>query len=335
MSKETEAPEKLSAVSPQVRFLWTLGVLSGLIGLPKKQIRKAFRILKSAKTTAELFKKGKTVKATFYYGFRIFSLRKKNKEREILQPHPEVQKVYRAVKDWLDSKFSAHDNAYGFVRERNSKKAIQRLLGKKHFFAFDIAQAFPSIKEEYVEKTLARLGIDESVAKSLAWFLTYYYHGQRRLPQGASASPILLNLVYRPMCEEIDVVCRKNNIFWAVYADDFNFAGEIIVSEVKQELLSIPAKFGFSIKSEKTKDNLGKTIPHALGLTVVNDKIHICRRKKKEYRRIMYAAIRYGTYSRGEVLGRVNAIRCIYGNENNWPKWLLQPWLEYQAKETR
>jgi RNA-directed DNA polymerase len=332
MSNETEELQDLSEFSNQVRFRWTMGELSKLIGVSKKRIRKAFQIIKTDKMEAVIKGKRGKFEAIFLQGYHRFYHETGRKKREILAPHPDVQLVFQAIKDWLDSIFSAHNNAYGFVRGKNTKKAAIHLLGNRHFFAFDIASAFPSIKEGQIEKELKKLKINESIAKAVAWFVTYYYEGERRLPQGAASSPILLNLVYKPMCREINRICRKNKIKWAVYADDFTFAADFISPEIQEKLLNIPLNYGFSVKKEKTKDNLGKTIPHFLGLTIVNDKVHIKRKRKKEYRKRIYAALKFGVYSSNQINGIANAIRYIYGEEKDWPGWLRKVWLQYRAE---
>lgn len=323
----------LAVVSQQVQLEWSLKILAQLIKVPKKHLRKAFKIISASRREAEIMEKGKSLKRTFHYGFRKFFIKQRGgKKREILAPHPDVQKVFKAVKEWLDRTVSPHKNAFGFVKQRNHKKAVEALLGKRHYFAFDISSAFPSIKIEMVEEALRKLGIDEVVVKVLAWLVTYHYQYQRRLPQGASSSPALLNLVYKPMCEEIDEICRKHKISWIVYADDFNFAAEEISPETKEELLAVPAKYGFEIKEKKTRDNSGRTIPHLLGLTIVNGQIHLRRGRKKEFRRIIYAALVYQAYSSEKVKGIIEAIRFVYGEENNWPGWLLRIWQDYQAE---
>lgn len=332
--EETLEPQSLSIVSQRVQRRWSLGMLSRLIGVPKKHLRQALRILETPKMETEIIEKGEKVRRTFYYGFRKFIIQKRSKPREILAPHPKVQKVFQGIHEWLGQMFTPHENAYGFVEKKNFKEAVEKLLGQKHFFAFDIEDAFPSIEIEMVKNALRRLNVNEVVIDVLAWLVTYYYHGKRSLPQGSPSSPSLLNLVYKPMCEEIDRVCKKYGIIWCVYADDFNFAAQSISQEAKEELKAIPLKYGFKIKEEKIKDNLGRTIPHMLGLTIVKGKIHIRRKRKKECRRRFWEALKYGDYSPAEVKGVAEAIRCIYGEEENWPGWLLRPWREYQAKQT-
>lgn len=315
----------LSVVSERVRLQWILGGVSELVGIPKKHLRKAFRIASTPKMETKITRKGREIEKTFYYGFMSYTVREKAKQRKILEPHPDVQIVYRGIKEWLERITIPHERVFGFVKNRNSKKAMEALevlFSGGHHIAFDIADAFPSITDEMVKEALEKLGVEQSIAEVLAWFVTYRYQGKRRLPQGASASPLFLNLVYRPMFKEIDRICYANKIDWSVYADDFNFAAKNITLETKRELLAVPSKYGFKINPKKTKDNLGKTIVHLLGLTVVDGKMHISRKQKKKFRAMLYMAIKYEVYSPEVVRGIRGYIKHIYGEEKNWPGWL-------------
>ena len=316
----------LSIASDRVWSQWMLGGVSELTGIPKKHLRKAFRIVTEPRLEAEIFRNGEFVKKFFCYGFMSYIVQEKEKKRRIIEPHDDVQKVYKKVKEWLEESFDSHEKAFGFVKNRNSKGAANELrplfFEGGHHFGFDVADAFPSVTDEMVQRALKSIGVEETVAELLAWFLTYEYQGKRRLPQGASSSPIILNLVYKPMCEELDRLCRLNGIKWSVYADDFNFSAKSISAEVKEELISVISRFGFKIKSKKNKDNFGKTIPHLLGLTIVDGKLHIKRKQKKKLRRMLYLAKKYEIYSPEVVRGINNYIGCIYGEKKNWPGWL-------------
>jgi len=326
MSSELKL-EPLSVASEQVRLRWVLGGVSEITGIPKKHLRKAFRIVSTPKMEDYIFAKGEIVRKTFSFGFMSYIVKEKHKERKILEPHPDVQKVYTWLKEWLETITEPHERAFGSVKERNSKKAVEELeplFRGGHHFAIDIADAFPSITDDMVEQLLKGMGIEDAVAEVLAWFVTYRYQGKRRLPQGASSSPIILNLVYKPMCEAIDAICRLNEIYWSVYVDDFNFASKVISPETKKALMMVPENFCFSIKPKKTKDNLGKTIPHLLGLTIVDGKLHISHKQKNRFRRMFYAAMKYEAYSPQVVNGIMRYIGHIYGPKENWPGWLTK-----------
>ncbi len=315
--------------SSKLRYRWLLGGLSELTGIPKKHWRKAIAIAENPKIILEAEKDGRIKKQIFRYGFCSWIKKDPHKDRKILEPHPNLQKVLRPLGQWVVSLSPAHPRAFGFVLERNGKMAVEELqfllkTKKPHHFGVDIADAFPSIDDKMVFEALKKLGIESCLAEIISWLVTYQYDGKRRLPQGASSSPPLLNLVYQPMCDEFEKICTREKIFWSIYADDINFvSANLIPEETKQELSAVPTKFGFKIKSKKTKDNLGKTIPHLLGLTVVDRRIHISRRKKNKIRQILYAIEKFEAYSPETALGYKAYLKLIYGkDEKNWPGWV-------------
>jgi len=332
MSTEKYELQTMDNVFLDVQFSWTIGIMAKMLKVTKKKLREAKRIIDVKSFKDQILVRGSLVEMTFTYGFQGFTLKIKKKQRKILAPHPKVQVVLRAIKDMLVELSPVHENAFGFVKKRNIQMATRSLLGNTHFISFDIADAFPSITAEMVEKALRKIKIGEELIKPLIWLITYYYNRDRRLPQGSSCSPALLNLVYGPMCQEIDEVCKAHGIKWCVYADDFSFAALKIVPDAKKKLLEIPYKYGFSIKARKIKDNFDRTIPHILGLTIVDGKIHIRRCTKKKFRRIFYMAWKYGFYSPQQVEGTAAAIRQTYGKEKNWPGWLREYWTKYQTK---
>ena len=335
MSREKYELQLMKDASLDAQFLWTMGTMAKKLKITKKKLREVKKIIDAKSFEDEVLIKGSLVKMTFTHGFYNFTKKMKRKRRKILAPHPKAQTVFKAIKDMLVELSPAHKNAFGFVKKRNVQMAAKSLLGNVHFLSLDIADAFPSITKKMVENALEKLELGEELIQPLTWLITYYYAQERRLPQGASCSPVILNIVYGPMCREIDEVCKAYDISWFVYADDFNFAAQNITHDVKNKLLAIPANYGFSIKAAKTKDNLGKTIPHMLGLTIVDGKIHIKRHSKKKFRKIFYMAWKYGVYSPEQVSGIAAAIKQTYGPEKNWPGWLRKYWTKYQAKRRK
>ncbi len=342
MDRKKHELQLMKNVSLDVQFLWTMGIMARLIKITKKKLREAKKIIDAKNFKDKISIKGSPVlvEMTFNNGFYSFVKKIKRKRRKILAPHPEVQIVFKAIKDILVELSPTHKNAFGFVKKRNVQMAVRLLLNRNtdrnsRFISFDIADAFPSITAKMVGEALEKLELDEELIEPLTWLVTCHYNQERRLPQGSSCSPALLNLVYGPMCREIDEICKAHNIKWFVYADDFNFSAAEITPDVKKKLLIIPSKYGFSIKAKKTKDNLGKTIPHMLGLTIVDGEIHIRRRTKKKFRRILYMAWKHGAYSPQQVRGTVATIRQTYGQERNWPGWLRKYWTKYQIEGGR
>jgi hypothetical protein len=69
-----------------------------------------------------------------------------------------------------------------------------------------------------------------------------------------------------------------------------------------------------------------------LGLTIVDGKIEIRRKKKKDFRQIFYFAWKHNKYPPQVVNGVAAAIRQTYGEEKNWPGYVRKYWLLYQIK---
>ncbi len=327
MSNDQYELRSMASIALDVQFIWTLGLLAKFLKVFKKDLRLARRIIENPKLE-ELVPVGKQEQLqTFYFGYNGFYKVIKKKKRHILAPHPHLQMIFRAINEKIIELCPAHEKAYGFVKKRNFQMAATSLIGNKHFFSFDITDAFPSITDVMIEKILFDLEVPEYLVKPLANLVTYQYQGLRRLPQGAASSPPVLNMVYKPMCEEIEAFCQKQKINWCVYADDFTFASEVITAKEQQLLLAIPEKYGFVIKPEKTKDNFGNTIPRMLGLSIVDDRIHLKRYTKLKFSRMLFAAWKHDAYNDRQVDGIAAVIKQTYGEVQNWPGSLRKYWV--------
>ncbi len=327
MSNSKYKLQTMESVALDVQFRWTLGLLAKYLKITKKSLRKAKKILDAPEFKDLVKVKKKLVNMTFNFGYFSYYKVIKKKRRHILAPHPALQEVLWVISQKIVELSPAHERAYGFVQKRNFQMATESLVGNKHFFSFDISDAFPSITDKMIEKRLLQLNVPEEFIKILVRLVTHQYNGEYRLPQGASSSPVILNLVYYPMCEEIESVCQNWEIDWCVYADDFTFAGKDVTNEMKKTLLAIPKKYGFKIKKKKTKDNLGKTIPHMLGLIIVDGKVHLKRYTKKKFRQRFYFAWKHGLYNDWLVDGTANVIRQVYGDPEDWPGSLRKYWV--------
>jgi|GEM_PF-2083215 len=335
MSYNRRKLRSFDLIAPDVQSNWAKVLLAEFLKVTKKDLRKARMIMRMYELLDPKIVDKNGVICLFRFGYRSFYVQIKKKLRHILAPHPKLQKIFKAVNKRIVELYPPHEKAYGFVKKRNVKMATESLVGNKHFFSFDISDAFPSITDQMVEKILFDLGAPEDLVVPLARLVTYQYEGLRRLPQGASSSPAVLNMVYKPICEELEELCQSFGIDWCVYADDFTFAGEEITPEMQETLLAVPKRYGFKIKPEKTKNNFGNTVPRMLGLTIVDGKVHLKRRTKRRFRRIFYLAWKYGAYNNRQVTGVASNIRQVYGEPENWPGSLRKYWVAYMNKKLK
>ncbi len=119
------------------------------------------------------------------------------------------------------SKILEHDAAYGFVKNRNCKKAlIQHQLNKSEYFLkLDIDNFFPSLTEYTVISNLYKLAqatVSWNFINSMANYM--FYEG--RLSQGSPLSPYLANLTMLPFDYRLSKYAAAQGMVYTRYADD-------------------------------------------------------------------------------------------------------------------
>jgi hypothetical protein len=137
--------------------------------------------------------------------YKPFDLRRpgSTKWRHIDNPTEELSKlqanIYRAI-------FATYDfptNIVGGIHGRSIKDNMGEHLGQPVLVTMDIKECFPHIHDlHHVYPMFRRLGFSPEVAALLTKLTTF----QHRVPQGASSSSIIANLVMEPVHREIDKI---------------------------------------------------------------------------------------------------------------------------------
>ncbi|MDU3181010.1 MAG: reverse transcriptase family protein [Lachnospiraceae bacterium] len=145
------------------------------------------------------------------------------------------------------------------------------------------------------------------------------------LPQGASTSPIISNLVMYSFDEYMGKWCEARKICYTRYSDDLTFSGKFDVKEVKNKVRSFLEKMGFSLNEKKTKVLKPYQRQTVTGI-VVNEKPNVSKEYKSQLRQEIYYCEKYGvaehlyrkricekeetTYLK-ELLGKINYVLQI------------------------
>lgn len=132
--------------------------------------------------------------------------------------------------------------------------------------------------------------------------LTYLCTYNGYLPQGAPTSSYISNLVMKDFDDELGSWCDKNNISYTRYSDDMTFSGDFNSSLVIKKVKDMLSKLGFELNKNKIhiiKQNQQQKIT---GI-VVNEKIQVERKYRKEIRKGIYYIKKYGLDSH---LNRIN-----------------------------
>ncbi|OHB25204.1 MAG: hypothetical protein A2542_02265 [Parcubacteria group bacterium RIFOXYD2_FULL_52_8] len=189
------------------------------------------------------------------------------------------------------SKYELHIPAavHGFVRGRSIVTNAQQHTQKKIVLNVDIENFFDSISFEQVVALLISFGFQENIAKVLAELTTV----NGILATGFSTSPVLSNMACIVMDGVFKSWSKKRNFTYTRYADDLTFSSEQYVPAQK-EIAEILGHFGFKINLDKYRVYRRGGPQYVTGLTVVDKRPRLGRKRKRSMRLELYYIKKHG-----------------------------------------
>jgi RNA-directed DNA polymerase len=212
---------------------------------------------------------------SLYYTFKI--PKGNGKFRKITAPSTELKEAQREVLRGL-SHIKVSRDAMGFTNGRFIVTNARKHLEQPFIMNLDMKDFFPSVTWGMVVRALIREGIEEELAKNIAWLCTL----DGVLPQGAPTSPFLTNIVCKPMDKKISKLCTK--VKYTRYADDITLSGEKAdVLEVVQKVIEVINSYDLRINYKKVHGFSRGTRQEVTGI-VVNQKVNVNRDKVMNFR---------------------------------------------------
>lgn len=194
--------------------------------------------------------------------------KKSGGKRTIDCPGANLKTIQRWILKNHLNKLEVNKRASGFVEKRGIKRNAMFHINKRYLLTIDILNFFPSISQKQVFKTLDEQLSDRDFAIKISKICTF----KRRLPQGAPTSPVLSNLVFKKIDDEIMKYCNSELITYSRYADDMTFS-----SDNKHSLQfayrfvnDLLYKEGFNINTKKTRYLSGKGNMSVTGVSINN-----------------------------------------------------------------
>ena len=157
-----------------------------------------------------------------YKYYREFTIRKGKKRRKIQAPRVALKVIQKWFGYHLAEALPVEDYVYGFVAGRSAIDAAAKHCGSSWVYSVDIQDFFPSTKDDVVIEELVELGYSEKGAALITHLCCY----NNSLGQGAPSSPVLSNLVMRPIDLELGTLADELGITFSRYADDIVFSGD-------------------------------------------------------------------------------------------------------------
>lgn len=140
----------------------------------------------------------------------------------------------------------------------------------------------------------------------LSFFFAQFCTLDGVLPQGAPASPMLSNLVFLPLDQQIAAFCAAQGIAYTRYSDDLTFSGDFYPDSLIPFVRRLLGENGFRLNSRKTVIARSGNRQQVTGV-LVNAHPQAGRAYRRRIRQEMYYIRRFGAASHLLHEGRTDA----------------------------
>ena len=224
--------------------------------------------------------------------YKEFKIPKKNGYRTINYIE-ETSKLFN-LQNRLNKKFLSKQSlptcVKGFKKGESYISYLKEHVGSKFFLRIDIANFFPSITSSLIKAELDIIVNGYTIEDKIKIIdlITNITTLNDCLPQGASTSPVLSNIVMARIDQRILKYCQLFNVKYTRYADDMLFSSETFdfnkkwfVRKIKYILNSIGLKLNYS-KLKIANDEISLN-----GYVISKDGIRLSRSRLSDIRHIL------------------------------------------------
>jgi RNA-directed DNA polymerase len=240
-----------------------------------------------------------------YVSFEV--AKKSGGTRKLSAPHRSLATAQRWIFDRIVKTLPIEPEAQGFAPGRSILTNALPHSGRAVVLNLDLKDFFPSVGFRRVRSVFLRVGYSPAVSTILALLCTECprrtvvydgttYHvatGPRGLPQGASTSPGLSNLVARRLDRRLSGLSKKLGATYTRYADDITFSGDDELNPKVGYLMArvrhIAEAEGFTVNEAKSRVLRRNAAQVVTGL-VVNDRPGVPREEVRRLRAILHRA---------------------------------------------
>lgn len=239
--------------------VWSVTHLAALVGVPVD-------FLYAASLKSELF-------------YEKFTLPKRTGGlRTISAPKPELMLVQDWILKSILERQPVHEAAFAY---RQGISAIDHALchlGQPSLAHVDIQDFFPSIGVRRIIKIFRRCGYGPDLGRFLGLLCT----SGNRLPQGASTSPMLSNLVLAKLDRRLFAYATRRRLRYTRYADDIFLSGASVAVSHWEFAKTLVADEGFVVNHDKSylKRNRSKKIVTGVSIGAMTARLPKVQRRQ-------------------------------------------------------
>ena len=251
--------------------------------------------------------------------------------REISAPKPRLKSLQYWILENILNKVAVSEQTHGFVSKRNIVSNAIPHLKQAVVINCDLENFFPTISYPRVRGLFKSLGYSTEVATVLALLTTeaeqkevildgeklYLYTGNRYLPQGSPASPMISNLICRKLDKRMSGIATSLGFVYTRYADDMTFSSKeyLNINKMLYWVKGIVKEEGFILHPDKTRI-MKKGARHEVTGVVVNEKPSVNRKELKRFRALLYQIEQSGLEGKSWHGKSENLISVIWGYAN-------------------
>ena len=222
--------------------------------------------------------------------YRTFQISKRNgKKRTIHEPLPNLKIVQKWILNNILYSIKISKYAKAYVPGLSIKDNVRFHKKQNVVLKLDIEDFFNSIRKSDVQQVFIDAGFTIELSKLLTQLCTI----KSFLPQGASTSAYLSNIVLNKFDDQVSKYCYENKIRYTRYADDLTFSGEFeqktVINFVKDQLNLL----GLSLNKNKI-NVLKKNKSQMVTGIVLNEKIQTQKKYRKKIRLEIYYIKKFG-----------------------------------------
>lgn len=228
--------------------------------------------------------------------FRSFTLKKKNKVRNITAPHDDIKKSLQDLNVILQKKYDKRNIGFqvAYKKTKNIVDNAKPHVKNRYVYCADIKDFFPSCKRERVKPVLEFLfkGCPNG-DKILDEFLDANLINDRMFIGSPISGTIANNIMSKPF-KYIKNMCKHHDMEFTAYADDLTFSSnKFIVKEYIESLVETAFKKydmedDFKLNNKKFK-GMQKTRRHITGVSFnENNEMTVSRHKYNKVRVCLY-----------------------------------------------
>lgn len=210
----------------------------------------------------------------------------------ISAPDKDLKAIQDTINHRVLSFVNLHPAATGFRCKMSISDNVRPHLGKPYVLKTDIHDFFGSIRSLRVRKMFENMGYPSKIARVLAALCCV----RRCLPQGASTSPALSNIISYEMDKKLAALATEYNLVYTRYADDLTFSGDVFPAQQILPLIKqIIREEKFEINHKKTRFLSGHKRKIITGVSISSGvKLTIPKAKKREIRKNVHFILTKG-----------------------------------------